>query len=84
MPINNPKPPSSYRIRKVYRKNCYRVFNKRTRKIYAKCTSKPTAKKQVRLLTAIRYNARFTPYNRSFSRNKNTQRRRIQQPTNNK
>ena len=40
-----------YRLRKVSGKNCYRVANKRTKKVFAKCTTRARANKQLRLLT---------------------------------
>ena len=49
-----------YKSRKVPRRNCYRVYNRKTRKVFAKCTSKIKAKKQIRLLHALQYNKSFT------------------------
>jgi hypothetical protein len=48
-----------YASRKVRNKNCFRVFNKKTKRIFSKCTSKENAKKQLRLLRAIQYNKNF-------------------------
>lgn len=48
-----------YTIRKVTRKNCYRVRNKNTKRVFSKCTTKENAKKQMRLLRAIQYNKTF-------------------------
>ena len=48
-------------MRKVARKNCYRVSNKVTKKVFAKCTKKVNAKKQLRLLRAISANETFRP-----------------------
>lgn len=48
-----------YKIRKVNNKSCYKVYNKRTKKVYAKCSTLENAKKQVRLLQAIENNAAF-------------------------
>lgn len=53
-----------YTIRKVTKKPCYRVKNKRTKRVFAKCTSKRRAKKQLRLLRAIQYNKAFVPNRR--------------------
>ena len=47
-----------YKSRKVPKKNCYRVTNRKTRRIFAKCSTKENAKKQIRLLNAIKYNKR--------------------------
>ena len=51
-----------YRLRKVSGKKCYRVLNKRSRKVFSKCTSKAKANKQLRLLRAIENNKNFVPY----------------------
>lgn len=48
-----------YTMRKVNNKHCYRVFNKKSRKIFSKCTNKKNAIKQLRLLRAIIYNKKF-------------------------
>lgn len=48
-----------YKSRKVPRRNCYRVYNQKTKKIFAKCTSKIKAKKQLNLLRAIENNKNF-------------------------
>jgi len=48
-----------YKIRKVNNKSCYKVYNKKTKKVYAKCSTLENAKKQVRLLQAIKNNASF-------------------------
>ncbi len=48
-----------YVIRKVRKQDCYKVSNKKTKKVYAKCSSLENAKKQVRLLQAIEKNASF-------------------------
>jgi len=48
-----------YSIRKVPNKRCYRVTNRKSKKVMAKCTSKDNAKKQVRLLLGIENNRTF-------------------------
>lgn len=48
-----------YKIRKVTNKNCYSVYNPKTRKKYAKCTTKQKAQKQIRFLNAYKYNPKF-------------------------
>ena len=50
-----------YSIRKVPNKSCYRVTNKKTKKVFAKCSSKKNAEKQVRLLRAVENNKGFVP-----------------------
>jgi hypothetical protein len=51
-----------YRLRKVNGKSCYRVTNKRNRKVFAKCTTRSKAKRQLRLLRAIQNNKKFVTY----------------------
>ena len=54
-----------YQSRKVRGKSCYRVYNKNNKRVFAKCTSRKNAIKQMRLLRAIEYNKKFTPYSGS-------------------
>ena len=42
-----------YTLRKMPKKKCYRVYNRDTKRVFAKCTSKTRAKKQVRLLRSL-------------------------------
>jgi len=60
-----------YTMRKVPKKNCYRVSKKMsktakkgsrkgTQKVFAKCATKQNAVKQMRLLRALQYNKNFT------------------------
>ena len=46
-----------YTMRKLPKKNCYRVSNRKTKKVFAKCATKKNAKKQMRLLRAIEFGA---------------------------
>lgn len=48
-----------YSIRKVRNQSCYKVYNKKTKKVFAKCTSRENADKQVRLLRGIENNRSF-------------------------
>lgn len=48
-----------YQVRKVNNKTCYRVKNKKSKKVTAKCTTKSKAKRQIRLLNAIEHNPNF-------------------------
>lgn len=48
-----------YGIRKMPNRNCYKVFNKNTKKVFAKCTTMDKAKKQLRLLRGIQNNSKF-------------------------
>jgi hypothetical protein len=48
-----------YGIRR--KKNCYSVYNKKTRKVFSKCSTKKNALKQSRLLRAIMFNKDFVP-----------------------
>mgnify|MGYP006267441571 CR=1 FL=1 len=47
-----------YQIRKLPRKNCYRVTNRITKRVLAKCSTLENAKKQVRLLYMIKNKTR--------------------------
>jgi len=49
-----------YGIRKLTKKDCYKVFNKKSKKVFSKCSSLEKAKKQLNLLRAIHYNKNFT------------------------
>jgi hypothetical protein len=60
-----------YSIRKVPKKSCYRVTNKRSKRVLAKCTTMKKAKKQIRLLTAIDMNPNFVLRNRVNKTQKN-------------
>jgi hypothetical protein len=62
-----------YQSRKVRGKDCYRVINKRTKKVFAKCSTLENSKKQMRLLRAIENNKKFMPYS---SRKRKSSRRR--------
>ncbi len=42
-----------YSMRKMPNKQCYRVYNKKSRRVFAKCTSKKRATRQIRLLRSI-------------------------------
>jgi hypothetical protein len=65
-----------YRTRKVKGKPCYRVYNKSNKRVFAKCTTKENAARQLRLLRALEFNKNFIPNKsrggsrktRSFSR----------------
>jgi hypothetical protein len=48
-----------YSYRKVRNKNCFKVFNKKTKKVFSKCTTRDKAQKQIRLLQAIENNKGF-------------------------
>ena len=43
-----------YTMRKIPNKRCYRVYNKSTKRVFAKCSSKTKAKKQLRLLRSLK------------------------------
>lgn len=65
-----------YSIRKLPNKSCYKVYNKKTKRVSSKCTSKSRAKKQVRLLSAIEYNKDFVPI-AQMKRRRRTMKRRL-------
>ena len=58
-----------YRIRYNSKKKCYSVLNKKTKRVFSKCTSLKKTKKQSRLLRAIMFNPSFVPTGRGI-RNK--------------
>jgi hypothetical protein len=68
-----------YQSRKVRGKNCYRVSNKKSKKVFAKCTSKRNSVKQLRLLRAIENNKNFVTYSsmKNKSMKKGTKRNTI-------
>lgn len=47
-----------YGIRKTH-KGCYSVYNKKTRRIFSKCSTKKNAYKQSKLLRALMFNPNF-------------------------
>ena len=49
-----------YKIRKVNNKNCYKVYNAKTKRVFSKCTDKKNASKQIRLLRGLEYNNAFS------------------------
>lgn len=62
-----------YKTRKVRGKNCYRVYNPKSKQTFAKCTSAQNAAKQMRLLRALQNSKTFRSQIRS---NRATQKRR--------
>ena len=63
-----------YKTRKVRGKNCYTVYNRKSRKVFAKCSSKENALAQLRLLRAIEFNKNFVPLSRKkLSKKRSTQ-----------
>ena len=46
-------------MRKVPKRRCYTVKNKKTKRVMAKCTSKAKATRQMRLLRGIKFNKKF-------------------------
>jgi hypothetical protein len=48
-----------YTLRKVRNKSCYRVVNKKTGQVKARCATRKNAEKQMRLLRALEYNPEF-------------------------
>jgi hypothetical protein len=48
-------------MRKMSKKNCYKVFNRKSKKVFSKCSSLENAKKQMKLLRALQYNKNFVP-----------------------
>jgi hypothetical protein len=60
-----------YSIRKLRGKPCVKVFNRKTKRQFSKCTTMEKAKKQLRLLNAIHYNKKFVPYSKGKETRKN-------------
>lgn len=60
-----------YGIRKTRNKNCYNVFNKKTKHKFSKCSTFENANKQLRLLRALQFNKNFVSYTRSKEKKKN-------------
>ena len=48
-----------YTYRKIHKKECYKVFNTKTKKVFSKCTTKLNAIKQLKLLHALQFNKNF-------------------------
>lgn len=48
---------------KRIKKNCYSVYNKTSKRVFSKCTTRKNAIKQSRLLRAIMFNKDFVPNN---------------------
>lgn len=55
-----------YATRKVRNKRCFRVYNKKTKRVFAKCTTIIRARRQMNLLRAIENNKAFTRKNRQI------------------
>ena len=66
-----------YKVRYSRKNKCYSVINKKTKRVFAKCTTKKNANRQSRLLRAIMFNKDFVPYHfRRPRRRRNTITRR--------
>jgi hypothetical protein len=50
-----------YNTRKVRGKNCFRVYNKRNKRVFSKCATLKNATRQMRLLRALENNKNFIP-----------------------
>lgn len=50
-----------YKMRKMPNRDCYKVYNRITKKVFSKCSPLEKAKKQLRLLRAIQNNKDFVP-----------------------
>lgn len=65
-----------YKIRYSRKKKCYSVINKKTKRVFSKCTTKENASKQSRLLRAIMFNKDFIPNNANINRTRRRRTRR--------
>jgi hypothetical protein len=63
-----------YAIRYNTKKKCYSVLNKKTKRVFSKCTSLKRANRQSRLLRAIMFNKDFVP--NAFRKSRGTRRLR--------
>lgn len=48
-----------YATRKVRNRRCFKVYNRKSKRVFAKCTSKNKANRQIKLLRAIENNKSF-------------------------
>lgn len=48
-----------YATRKVPNRRCFKVYNRKTKRVFAKCTSKSKARRQINLLRALQNNKTF-------------------------
>lgn len=48
-----------YATRKVRNRRCFKVYNRKSKRVFSKCTSKSKAKRQIKLLRAIENNKSF-------------------------
>lgn len=65
-----------YKTRKVNNRRCYRVYNPINKKIFAKCTSKVKAMKQIHLLRAIQNSKKFRNNYRAKTNGKTMKRKK--------
>jgi hypothetical protein len=74
-----------YGIRKTH-KGCYSVYNKKTKRIFSKCSSKKNAYKQSKLLRALMFNSNFkvNPKPQTLLKRKQTKNTRRYRNNNNK
>lgn len=50
-----------YTVRKLRGKSCFKLYNRKSKRVFSKCASKKNVTKQLRLLRAIEYNKNFVP-----------------------
>lgn len=61
-----------YKTRKVRGKNCYKVYNPKSKKVFAKCTTPANAKSQMRLLRAVQNSKSFRQRLRNGNKSRRT------------
>ena len=59
-----------YVMRKLPKRRCYTVKNKKTKRVMAKCTSRKKAISQMRLLRGLQFNKRFAKQLKSTRKNR--------------
>jgi hypothetical protein len=70
MPYAIKKSKKMITIYKPHVKTCYSVYNKKTKRVFSKCTTRKNAVKQSRLLRAIMFNKDFVPNRGNTTRKK--------------
>jgi hypothetical protein len=70
--------PMPFTKRKLRNKKCYTVYATKSKRIFAKCTTKKNAEKQLRLLRAITYNKSFKLINKLNPRQSTRKRKPVQ------
>lgn len=57
-----------YTVRKVRGKPCFKLYNRKSKRVFSKCSSKKNVTKQLRLLRAIEYGKNFVPRGKTLKK----------------